>query len=601
MVSARTYGWWIGAWILVLGGYAAAILTIKPGYSLTAFGDLTQCVLPLLVNGCLLLNAGTSQWRRNIFWMLLALSCTLWMFGQFQWTYFEVYLRQPLPDPFPGDIIFFLRGIPLMAALALQPHWRRAEPQWRFGYLDFGLLLAWWVFLYVFVVLPWMYAAPSVEQYNYNYNLLTNIQNLLIAGGIGYLWLRTRGPWRKIYAHIFACTTLYMLSSLVINVAIDEHKYHTGSIYDLPLLTSFLWLGTAGLVAYRHRDELEAPVGEAATGTDRELHRRENVVISRLAIATVLSLPLFAIWALRFSEDPAPVVGFRLMVTLLASLPLAVLVFFRQHLGEADRARLLVNSEKSVEDLQRMQAHLVQSEKLASLGQLAAGAAHEINNPLTAILGFSDLLAEDTTLPEKTRLTAGKIREQARRTKTLVANLQSFARQVPSERVLLDINTIISNAVQLCALDLPASTRIDLQLEPVLPGVRGDGNQLLQIFFNILSNSLDAMEAAGGVLIIKSMRERGNVVVLFSDTGPGILEPNRVFDPFYTTKPVDKGTGLGLSICYGFVQEHSGTISCANRPEGGAVFRVELPAVLAVFPVRDPQTPVPLPLVPKKL
>ena len=600
MATARSYGWLIGTWAVVLGGYTAAVLTIKPGYSLTAFGDLTQCVLPLLVNGCLLLNAGTSQWRRNIFWMLLALSCTLWMFGQFQWAYFEVYLRQPLPDLFAGDIIFFLRGIPLMAALALQPHWRRAEPQWRYGYLDFGLLLAWWVFLYVFFVLPWMYVAPSLEQYNFNYNLLANIQNLLIGGGIGYLWLRTRGPWRKIYAHVFAGTTLYMLASLVINVAIDERKYHTGSLYDLPLLASFLWLGTAGLVAYRHRAELEAPVGEGDADRESELHRRENVVVSRLAIATVLSLPLFAIWALRFSEDPGPVIDFRLMEVLLASLPLGVLVFFRQHLSEADRARLLSGSQKSVEDLQRMQAHLVQSEKLASLGQLAAGAAHEINNPLTAILGFSDLLAEDTKLPEKPRLIAGKIREQARRTKTLVANLQSFARQVPSERVLLDINTIISNAVQLRALDLSAATRIDLQLEPVLPGVRGDGNQLLQIFFNILSNALDAMEAAGGVLTIKSMRERGNVVVLFSDTGPGMQEPNRVFDPFYTTKPVGKGTGLGLSICYGFVQEHGGKITCANRTAGGAVFRVELPAVLASFPVRDHNTPVPLPLVPKK-
>ncbi|MBZ5700741.1 MAG: hypothetical protein LAN84_02715 [Acidobacteriia bacterium] len=600
MSSVRAYAWIAGVWVFVLGGYTAAVLMIKPGYSLTTFGDLTQCVLPLLVNGCLLLNAGTSHWRRNIFWMLLALSCTLWMFGQFQWTYFEVYLRQPFPDLFPGDIIFFLHGVPLMAALALQPHWRRAQPQWRFGYLDFGLLLVWWVFLYGFFVLPWMYVVPSVEQYNFSYNLLANIQNLLIAGGIGYLWLRTRGPWRKIYAHVFAGTTLYMLASLVINVAIDEHRYHTGSLYDLPLLASFLWLGTAGVVAYRHRAELEEPAGEADAARDNELHRRENVVIARLATATVLSLPLFAIWALRFSEDSGPVIEFRLMGVLLASLPLGVLVFFRQHLSEADRVRLLANSEKSLADLQRMQEHLVQSEKLVSLGQLAAGAAHEINNPLTAILGFSDLLAEDSALPERTRRTAGKIREQARRTKTLVANLQSFARQVPSERVLLDVNTIISNAVQLRALDLSAATRIELQLEAVLPGVRGDGHQLLQVFFNILSNSLDAMEAAGGVLTIKSLRERGNVVVLFSDTGPGMQEPNRVFDPFYTTKPVGKGTGLGLSVCYGFVQEHGGRITCANRPEGGAVFRVELPAVLASFPVRDLSTPVPLPLAQKK-
>jgi two-component system NtrC family sensor kinase len=138
-------------------------------------------------------------------------------------------------------------------------------------------------------------------------------------------------------------------------------------------------------------------------------------------------------------------------------------------------------------------------------------------------------------------------------------------------------------------LDLRSGkTRIELQLESVLPGVRGDGNQLMQVFFNIVNNAIDAMEANdGGVLTVKTIRDRGNVAILFLDTGPGLKEPHRVFDPFYTTKPVGKGTGLGLSICFGIVQEHAGKIFCYNRPEGGAVFRVELPAVLAALPARE--------------
>jgi len=273
-------------------------------------------------------------------------------------------------------------------------------------------------------------------------------------------------------------------------------------------------------------------------------------------------------------------------------VPLALLVFLRSHLADADRSRLLAQSEQSLQNLQRLQAQMVQSEKLVSLGQLAAGAAHEINNPLAAILGYSDLLADDGSLPEKARSTAAKIRDQARRTKTLVGNLLSFARQVPPERTLLDINTVVTNAMQLRALDLRASTtRVELQLESVLPGVRGDGNQLMQVFFNIISNAVEAMEAihGAGVLTIKTLRDRGNVVVLFLDSGPGIKEPHRVFDPFYTTKPVGKGTGLGLSICFGIVQEHGGKILCYNRQEGGAVFRVELPAVLAALPTREVQ------------
>jgi two-component system NtrC family sensor kinase len=171
-----------------------------------------------------------------------------------------------------------------------------------------------------------------------------------------------------------------------------------------------------------------------------------------------------------------------------------------------------------------------------------------------------------------------------------VGNLLSFARQVPVERALLDINTVVSNAVQLRTLDLHnPNIKIDLQLESVLPSVRGDGNQLVQVFFNIISNAVDAMEANGGVLTIKTMRNRGNVVVVFTDSGPGIKEPDRVFDPFYTTKPVGKGTGLGLSICFGIMQEHGGKISCHNGERGGAVFRVELAALLPVLPSKEIQ------------
>jgi two-component system, NtrC family, sensor kinase len=305
-------------------------------------------------------------------------------------------------------------------------------------------------------------------------------------------------------------------------------------------------------------------------------------------MAAVLSLPLFALYALRVEHDTPAVRDFRLMATLVAALPLALLVFLRTHLADADRARLLAKSESSIENLQRLQAQMVQSEKLVSLGQLAAGAAHEINNPLTAILGYSDLLADDDSLPDRARATAAKIREQARRTKNLVQNLLSFARQVPTEKTLLDINTVVANAVQLRALDLHSGgSRIELQTESVLPGVRGDNNQLMQVFFNIVSNAIDAMgDSGGGVLTIKTLRDRGNVSVLFSDTGPGVREPHRVFDPFYTTKPVGKGTGLGLSICYGIVQEHGGKIHCYNSSSGGAVFRVDLPAVLAALPPR---------------
>jgi signal transduction histidine kinase len=591
MPPSKKIVWTAVAFLSFLAVYAVVSLSLKPGdRALVVFGNLVQCLVPLIANAGLLANAGTPIWRRNAFWMLLALGCTLWMLGQFQWTYYEVYLHRPLPKLYPGDLVFFLRDIPMMAALALRPHRKLEELRLRFGYLDFVLLFIWWTFLYAYVVLPWMYASPSLSQYNFTYNLITNIQNMVLVVCLAALWLRAGNAWKIVYANLFAGASLYMLASLSINVAADADKYYTGSLYDLPLLGSFLWLALAGVIAYQRRDTLDVPSANNRS-EDSEATRGESVWAARMAMAAVISLPLFAIYTVRFSNSGAEVREFRLMTTLIAALPLSVLVFLRTHLADSDRVRLLSEAQHSVTNLRRLQTQIVQSEKLASLGQLAAGAAHEINNPLTAILGFSDLLADDPTLSDKARATAAKIRDQARRTKTLVGNLLSFARQVPVERTLLDINTVVTNALQLRTLDIDsAKIKIDLDLESVLPGVRGDGNQLMQVFFNIISNAMDAMEFTdGGVLTIKTTRNRGTVVVLFTDSGPGLKDPNRVFDPFYTTKPVGKGTGLGLSICFGIVQEHGGKIFCYNGQHGGAVFRVELSAVLAPLPPRELQ------------
>jgi len=592
MTASRAITWSIGIWLIVLALYAGMSLTHPRGsQTLVAFGNVVQCIVPLIANAGLLLNAGTPYWRRNIFWMLLALSCTLWMVGQFQWTYYEVYLHEPLPGLYPGDILFFLHGVPLMAALALQPHRKRGEVHARLGYLDFGLLLTWWTFVYVFFVLPWIYAAPTSALYNHNFNVITDTQNAIIVVGLILLWLRSKGAWKNVYFHLLGASVVYMLASLVVDVQNDVGIYYTGSLYDLPLISSFFWFAFAGLIAYLNSAQLDAAQSAESFDSGNDTEPGVHGWSSRLAMAAVISLPLLALYSLQFDHAEPAVRDFRLVTTMVAALPLAGLIFVRSHFAEKDRGRLLVQSEQALENLKRLQTQLVQTEKLVSLGQLAAGAAHEINNPLAAILGFSDLLADDETLPEKARSTASKIREQARRTKTLVGNLLSFARQVPPERTLLDINTVVNNAVQLRALDLRSTTtRIEQQLESVLPGVRGDGNQLMQVFFNLISNAIDAMEThKGGVLTIKTLRDRGNVVILFSDTGPGIKEPHRVFDPFYTTKPVGKGTGLGLSICFGIIQEHSGKILCYNRQEGGAVFRVELPAVLAAFPAKELQ------------
>jgi signal transduction histidine kinase len=581
------------AWLVLLGGYAAVCLWVPAGADRTSAADVLLCLMPVLVNGALLINAVTLDWRKRAFWMLLALGSSLWLAGQAVWTYVEIYGSQHTPYLLNGyhfnvDTIFYLNAIPMIAALVLQPHRRRDNRKPSYGYVDFGLILGWWLYLYAIAVIPWEYVRPDSKQYVLAFSAISFLENLVFVGGAVFLFTKASGYWRRTYAHLAAARAVYVIRLLAIQVVAGRGTYSRGSLYDLPLLVSFLWLGTVGILAYRHREQETIAPSLSVTGPSSDGISSDEVawaqVLTRVAL---LSLPVIGFCCLKLSQAPAAVREFRVLVTLGAVLPLGILTFLRHQLLDRDRVALLRASQDSLDNLKRLQMQFVQSEKLASIGQLVGGAAHEINNPLTAILGYSELLADDPTVGEKTRNLAEKIREQARRTTALVNNLLSFARQSPSEqRATLDVNTIINTSAQFRRFDLRGKNiRIEVQPGAGIPEVRADMNQLLQVFSNIINNAVYAMqESGGGTLTVRTLFEKGNVVILFSDTGPGIRDPHLVFDPFYTTKPVGKGTGLGLSICYGLIQDQGGQISCYNRPEGGATFRIDLPAVPAAFP-----------------
>jgi signal transduction histidine kinase len=289
-------------------------------------------------------------------------------------------------------------------------------------------------------------------------------------------------------------------------------------------------------------------------------------------------LPALGLWAYRWDPSPASERTFRLLTVLAAMLVLGAFVFVRQYLQDQALIQLLENSRRSFENEQRLQNHLVQREKLASLGQLIAGAAHEIDHPLTAIMGYSEKLWNERLTSEQDALVR-KIVNQSHRTRELISNLLSFAQQSSGEKTMVDLRMLLQRSVQMRELQRrDQKIGIEASIEPNLPRVWGDGHQLFQAFVQIVENALDALEEAGGGLLRVSAQCQGEeVVVQFSDSGPGVKEPHRVFDPFYTTKPIGKGTGLGLSAVYGVVQDHRGQITCQNKPEGGAVFMLRLP------------------------
>jgi PAS domain S-box-containing protein len=249
--------------------------------------------------------------------------------------------------------------------------------------------------------------------------------------------------------------------------------------------------------------------------------------------------------------------------------------------GEDDRVSSIVVVMTDVTDSAMLRSKLMHAEKMAAVGKLVSGVAHEVNNPLTAILGFTDLLMENPELPESARHNLRVILQEAQRTKQIVQNLLSFARQMPPQRQPLQLNSILQRTVHLRSYDfISHSIQVIERLDESLPQVIGDSHQLQQVFLNILNNAYDAVRETSRPPRIEIMSSRSGlyVEISFRDNGLGIIDPERIFDPFFTTKDVGKGTGLGLSICYGIVREHGGEIVCHNNLDSeGATFIVRLP------------------------
>ncbi|HZP62819.1 MAG TPA: GAF domain-containing protein [Terriglobales bacterium] len=252
----------------------------------------------------------------------------------------------------------------------------------------------------------------------------------------------------------------------------------------------------------------------------------------------------------------------------------------RQLSTTIEKVRLYEETCRAYDDLRKTQEQLLQSEKMSAVGQLIAGVAHELNNPLTAILGYAQLL-ESEGLNDRATEFVKKLFKQAQRTHRVVQNLLSFARQRKPHKEHVEVCKVLEETLALRDYDLRVNeVKLEFEVEPKLPGVTADPQQLEQVFLNIVNNAIDALLDGGKekVLRVRVFQKDGSIHAEFHDSGPGIKEPNRIFEPFYTTKSVGKGTGLGLSICYGIIQEHGGRIAGRNHPDGGAVIEICLPA-----------------------
>jgi two-component system, NtrC family, sensor kinase len=245
---------------------------------------------------------------------------------------------------------------------------------------------------------------------------------------------------------------------------------------------------------------------------------------------------------------------------------------------EMSRIELLAGDLAVAIENAALHRQLLRTEKLAGLGQLVAGVAHELNNPLTAVVGYNELLCDEVT-DEPTRQKLEKIRREAQRMKRIIENLLRFSRQNSHEGKASNPEQVLREVLMLHEYNAGMlGVTLQSKIDPNLPLVSINEDQLKQILLNLLNNAVDAVEdSEEKVISLEALRYGERVMLRFEDSGPGFADLNRAFDPFYTTKPVGRGTGLGLSICYGIVKEHGGEIHIRNLPEGGASVSIELP------------------------
>ena len=255
----------------------------------------------------------------------------------------------------------------------------------------------------------------------------------------------------------------------------------------------------------------------------------------------------------------------------------------RVNADELSNIEMLAGDLAVTVDNAALHRQLVRSEKLAAMGQLVAGVAHELNNPLTSIVGYSELMADEIQEPAS-RQKLEKMMREAQRMRRIIENLLRFARQNSVEKKSANLEAMLNDVLSLREYHIRSNgVAVQIEVEPQLPQVAVDEDQFKQILLNLLNNAIDALEGGREKRIhIHASRRDDRVVLHFDDTGPGFTEPHRVFDPFYTTKPVGKGTGLGLSICYGIVKEHGGEIHATNLQPRGARVALELPVHTAV-------------------
>jgi diguanylate cyclase (GGDEF)-like protein len=332
--------------------YALISILAPRSFALTAFGDISQNGVLFFATLAAILNIWKASPRAKLFWSLFALGLGMWLTSQVMWTYVEVFQRHETPNPFFGDVILFLHVVPMMAAVAIQPHREQNDRTIRAGTLDFALLLIWWLFLYLFFVIPWQYVHLSEAVYGRSFDLLYFSEELVLAAGLVVVWHQSRGGWRRIYFHLLSATLFYCVASLTASEAIDVHLYYSGSLFDVPLIGSMFWFVRIGFLWERE---------SAEDSVEQTSARGYGIWKARLAMVAVFVTPFMLAWA-QLGPAPQNVRTYRLLLTVAVMITMGGLVFIKQHLLDRELLNLLRMSRQNLEEMSRLKDELENKE-----------------------------------------------------------------------------------------------------------------------------------------------------------------------------------------------------------------------------------------------
>jgi hypothetical protein len=404
----------------------SATFLIHDHYQLTLVGDILPAVSVIMVLLVFQANYHRARGAVRLFWLLNSIGFCLFLLSQLFWVFFDLVFRKNDVSPLLGDAFFFLTLIPMLAALALRPHSESAARGLRLRRLDFLLLMLWWICLYAYFVVPWSVVVHRDTQYNPANTVVVLAGHLAVISTLVVLWWQSKSEWRRFYGIFLLGSCVFAAGGLLQNVALIRGVYYTGSFYDWfygIALSIFLVAGRSGAWLTPLPDEVETKQGLRRLWT------------ARIAILALISLPILAIWGYLYGQVPEPILIFRLRLIFGAMLLLGSLIFVKLYLLERELVRSVNLTESSLESLRTVQTKISQSQRMAALGRLAAGAAHEISNPLTAILGYSELLRDNSTLTPEERQLAQGIQQQVRRAQAAVNSMRDLAAPSPGKNL----------------------------------------------------------------------------------------------------------------------------------------------------------------------